>query len=245
VARSAISTYHEPIEGLRVGEHKLIIQLMKGVNIKNPPKPRYCVIWDVEVVLNCLRNFPADDEATLKLLTKKTVMLLALATVSRGNELRILDIGLMSQTDSKMVFFFKERPKGCRGSKTPEPLEVIASGLDLCPLKTTRAYIERTQYPNRDSQLFLSTKAPFKPVCSATIGYWIKDTLSLAGVDVNAFKSHSTRSAASSGAAARGASVQDILHRGQWSAASTWQQFYNKQISSKNSRFQDALFKKL
>ena len=172
-------------------------------------------------------------------------MLLALATVSRGNELKLLNIDLMSQTDSKMVFFFKERPKGCRGSKSPEPLEIIASGMDLCPLSTTREYIKKTQYSNRDSQLFLSTKAPFKPVCPATIGSWIKDILSLAGVNVQAFKSHSTRSAASSGAAVRGASVQDILHRGQWSAASTWQRFYNKQISSENARFQDALFKKL
>ena len=217
---------------------------MKGVNIQNPPKPRYTVIWDVEIVLNCLRNFPADDDSTLQLLTKKTAMLLALSTVSRGNELRLLDISLMSKTDSKLVFFFKERPKNCKGPNLPEPLEVFASGLDICPLKTTEAYIKRTNYENRNSQLFLSTLSPFKPVTSVTIGSWIKDILKLAGVDVQAFKGHSTRSAATSGAAVRGASVQDILHRGQWSSASTWQRFYNKNISSENSRFQAALFKK-
>ena len=178
-------------------------------------------------------------------MTKKTAMLLALATVSRGNELKLLSTAHMSKTDEKLVFFFKERTKGCRGQKLPKPLEVIASGMDLCPMKTTVAYLARTKYVDRDPQLFLSTKAPFNPVTSATIGTWIKDILKAAGVDIEAFKSQSTRSEASSGAAIRGASVEDILHRGQWSAASTWQRFYNKNISSGNVRFQDALFKKL
>ena len=44
VVRSAISAYHHPIEGTRVGKHPVISNLMKGVNTLRPAHPRYCVI---------------------------------------------------------------------------------------------------------------------------------------------------------------------------------------------------------
>jgi len=214
---------------------------MKGIDIKNPPKPRYCVIWDVEIVLKCLKDLPSDESSPIQLLTKKTAMLLALTTVSRGSELQLLDTSLMARSESKLVFFFKERPKNCRGNKSPKPLEVFASGSELCPVKTTETYLKRTQYENRDPQLFLSVVAPHKGVSRPTIANWIKDILKMSGVDTDKFKAHSSRAAATSGARDRGASIEEILQRGQWSSKSTWQRFYNKKVSSKSENFQRTL----
>jgi integrase len=219
--------------------------LQKGVGNRIPPKPRYCVIWDVEVVLDYLRDKCSDDsKLSIMELSEKTVALLALATASRGSELRLLDISLMAETESKIHFWFKEQPKGCRGQKLPKPLEVLASGMQLCPVRTTRAYIKRTAYEKRPSQLFLSTYAPYHPISRATIGRWLTNVLGKAGIDTAAFGAHSFRSATTSAAAYRGVTIEDILDRGQWSSDSNWQKFYNREIQSGNSRFQESLFKK-
>ena len=44
--RSAISAYHEKVEGLPTGKHQLVYQLMQGIANQRPPQPRYTEIWD-------------------------------------------------------------------------------------------------------------------------------------------------------------------------------------------------------
>ena len=243
VARAAISAFHANIGGRPVGAHPWVTLLHKGVSNQNPPKPKYCFIWDVETVLKVLRtDYKDENQLSLMELTEKTVMLLALASARRGSELKLLDINLMAQTESKLQFWFKAQTKGCRGHRLPKPLEIVASGSDLCPVRTTREYLKRTASTERPSQLFIATVKPHKEVTRATIGRWLQNVLKRAGVDVEAFKSHSTRSASTSAAHRQGISIEDILERGQWSNDSTWQKFYNKEIVSATDRFQMSLF---
>ena len=49
--------------------------------------------------------------------------------------------------------------------------------------------------------------------------------------------------AASSSAKARGATIEDIMKRGNWSNKYTWQKYYNRNIVSAGRRFQEALLK--
>ena len=46
--RSAISSVHEKIDGLPVGQHPTITRLVKGVFNVRPPLPRYSSTWDVQ-----------------------------------------------------------------------------------------------------------------------------------------------------------------------------------------------------
>ena len=67
--RSAISAYHVPIEGFKVGAHPLVSSLMKGVSNERPPQPKYRYIWNVEQVLESMRKLPgnkqlADDQGS-------------------------------------------------------------------------------------------------------------------------------------------------------------------------------------
>ena len=104
VHRSAISAYHSKVEGYKVGEHPLISTIIKGAGILRPPQPRYCIIWDVEDVLDFLRS--QDTETIgLPLLTWKTAMLTALAAASRGGEIKLLRTDLMGKSDNKITFF--------------------------------------------------------------------------------------------------------------------------------------------
>ena len=85
---------------------------------------------------------------------------------------------------------------------------------------------------------------PHDQVSPATIGGWLKQLLSRIGVDTSKFRGHSTRSAASSKASIRGATIKDIMERGLWRQSSTWQQFYNKNIVDTPATIQCALLRR-
>ena len=50
--RSAISAFHEYIDGLPVGNHPRICSFVSGVFNLRPPKPIYMFVWDVKQVLD-------------------------------------------------------------------------------------------------------------------------------------------------------------------------------------------------
>ena len=78
-------------------------------------------------------------------------------------------------------------------------------------------------------QLFLSHKTGF-PVAKSTISRWIKEVLSVSGIDTARFLPGSTRSASVSAAARRGASLAQILGAGDWSNLGTYQRFYKRTV---------------
>ena len=79
-------------------------------------------------------------------------------------------------------------------------------------------------------QLLLSHMRPYKEAQSPTIANWGKLVFKMVGIDTSLYMAHSCRSASTSKAKVLGISLKDILKRGQWSGASTWQRHYNKQI---------------
>jgi hypothetical protein len=77
----------DPIEGHKIGEHPLIVQLLKGCYNVKPPQPRYNSLWDPEVVISYFSSLGPNDGLSLTLLSRKLAMLLALATISRAAEI--------------------------------------------------------------------------------------------------------------------------------------------------------------
>lgn len=99
----------------------------------------------------------------------------------------------------------------------------------LCPITSLKAYLEATKYKDRDDKIFLSYIRPYNSVTSSTIARWLKTTLGEAGI--TGYTGHSTRSAATSKAAASGLSAKTILAAANWSPrSSTFQRFYCKDI---------------
>jgi hypothetical protein len=75
-----LSSTLEAIDGHKIGEHPLVVQLLKGCfNIK-PPQPRYNHFWDPEVIMNHFNSLGENKNLSLKTLSKKLAMLLALST---------------------------------------------------------------------------------------------------------------------------------------------------------------------
>ena len=56
VYKSALSVYHNNIQGVPVGQLREVCELMSGIDNLRPPQPKYSVIWEVDSVLNYLKN---------------------------------------------------------------------------------------------------------------------------------------------------------------------------------------------
>lgn len=65
---------------------------MKGIFNKKPVLPRYNCTWNVEIVLSLLKTWKPVKDITLKNLTLKLAMLLALTTGQRMQSIFLIDI---------------------------------------------------------------------------------------------------------------------------------------------------------
>ena len=93
--RSALSGVLLPIDGFPVGQHPLVVRLLKGVQNLQPALPRYQYSWDVDKVLNYLRSLRKNEDLPLKSLTQKLAVLLALTAPKCALEPRLLDLPFM------------------------------------------------------------------------------------------------------------------------------------------------------
>jgi len=50
-ARNALSAVILPTDNVNIGSHLTVSHFMKGIYKSNPPMPRYCTTWDVNLVL--------------------------------------------------------------------------------------------------------------------------------------------------------------------------------------------------
>ena len=114
---------------------------------------------------------------------------------------------------------------------------------DLCVIQTLKVFLDRSQEwrDEKKTQLLLGINKPYKPVSISSVSRWIKGVVSLSGVDVSLFKSHSTRSTSTSRASLSAASIQEILGESRCSNESTWQKFYKKPLVSNEKNFQDRI----
>lgn len=94
----------------------------------------------------------------------------------------------------------------------------------------------------KENRLFITTKKPFKPICSQTISHWLKKTLEKSGVDITIFIAHSTRHAATSGAFAKGVNIDIIRKTAGWSRESQmFAKAYNRPIIRDKQEFARAI----
>ena len=209
---------------------------MKGVSNSRPPCPRYTSTWDVDIVLEYIINLGENEGLSLKTLSKKLALLMALTDASRCSELHALDLRFRVSKPEGVFFTLacltKKRKEG-----TPKKLFFGAFPEDsrLCVAKCLQQYeklTEKFRPANDDPKpLFLSYIKPHGPVTVQRISHWIKDMLGEAGVDTSIFKAHSVRGATTSAALAKGVSIEDILKTADWSNDTTFRRFYYRPSS--------------
>lgn len=103
----------------------------------------------------------------------------------------------------------------------------------ICPVFTLKHYLEKTKEKRKSSKLLVSFKT-FQQVTSSSIARWLKRVLELSGIDISVFQAHSFRGASCSTAYLSGVTMKDILSTANWSSASTFHRFYNRNIQDRS-----------
>lgn len=139
---------------------------MKGVYNLKPTVPKYSCVWDVSVVLKFLNSLPCNDNLSLKDLTYKLAILIALVSADRGQSIAFLDLKFLKILPSKAVFVIKKLTKTSRPGKPAKRvvLPTYTKCKKLCVTITLQCYIERTKDLRSSSILFISIFKPHKQV---------------------------------------------------------------------------------
>lgn len=245
-ARSALAAFLILDGPYSVGSHPLISRFLKGAFQLRPPKPRYSQIWDVKIVLNYLRKWSPANCLSLKQLTLKLVMLMALTSAQRAQALHKLNLEKMKLKEGSVCFGYDVLLKQHRPGNASSELKLRAYPVDrrLCVIRYLQQYICRTRHIRGEAkQLFVSFQKPHKPVTKQTISRWIKTTMSLAGIDTDTYKPHSTRAAATSAANRSEVPVEEILSKAGWSNEKTFRKYYQKPLHVEGEKFACAVLK--
>ena len=104
VLRSAISSTHQSVDGKPIGQHLLVILLLKGISNERPPRPRYTTTWDVSKVTSYLSSLGDNKTLSLKQLSKKLAMLLALISPERSSVLADLNTRYLKKHPDGFTF---------------------------------------------------------------------------------------------------------------------------------------------
>ena len=238
--RSAVSMTHTKVEGVPIGQHPLVSRLLKGIHNTRPPQPRYHSTWDVEMVTEFISFLGANEQLSIKHLSRKLALLMALVEVSRTSELQALDLRFRVYKPEGILFKLPSLTKKRNPGLPPKELffGAFPANTHLCVVKCLQQYETVTeQYRPKEQEpnpLFLSYIRPYKPITSQRIAHWIKNLLEEAGVDTSVFKAHSVRGASATVALNKGVSLSDILNTADWSKDSTFRRFYYRPTESNN-----------
>ncbi|XP_031331708.1 uncharacterized protein LOC116179757 isoform X4 [Photinus pyralis] len=227
--RSAIAQ----IAGPEIASDFRVKRFFKGVFSLRPPRPRYENVWDPDIALGYAR---ALNNKTLSLpcLTKKLVLLLALATGQRIQTLSLINIDNIVVLNDKVEIRIPNRIK-TSGVNKLQPLLVLPfykTDPNLCVAGVLLEYLKRTKEDRGQCMsLFITNKKPHRRASTQTIGRWIGQALKDCGLDTSQFKPQSTRHASTSKAARSGVSYDTIRLAAGWSSKSnTFARFYNRPV---------------
>lgn len=206
-----------------------------------PLRPKYQKTWDVSIVLNFIKTYFPLESLSLKKLTEKLLILLALITAHRAQTLTLINIDNIKFFPSKIEILIPDTIKTSGPGKF-QPLLVIPffeEKPELCVASTLIHYLEQTKdLRGNVKNLFISFKKPHKPVVTQTISRWIKCILYTCGVDTSHYDAHSVRHAATSQAFKKGISLDIIRSTAGWSkTSSVFARFYNKPITEGKQDF--------
>ena len=120
---------------------------MRAIFNQRTPTSKYQFTWDVDTVLNEILSWGDNDVLTIKLLTWKLVMLLALASEGGSSELSLLNCNCMQQQCSFIYFELPKHTKTCRPGLDNRKItfEAFKENGTLCIVNCINDYIKHTQ----------------------------------------------------------------------------------------------------
>lgn len=249
--RSAISAYHDYVDGRKAGEHPKLVKLLKGVFNCRTPKKLPPPEWSLDKVLRSLRRLPYEPlkEASLKWLTLKTVFLVGICSASRSSDLArfgFSDLYLKFVNSSEGVRLTPRLlKKQCR--PTHFRSESYIARFDdpkLDPVRALKIYLERVKGKRKQDGLFMvygKGKRAGMNASSQTISKWMVEVISKAEPKLTNIRAHSTRAMATSVAFAQGECLEKIMKTADWSSDNVFAKHYLQEKLSREGSFTKAV----
>ena len=117
--RSAMSAYQEKAEGVSIGQHPKVCQLLSGIFNKRPSQPKYIANWDISKVTDYIDTLGNDENFFIKIITLKLTTLLAIISSNRASELTYLGTRHIAFKENSVIFHFSKLTKTWKKSKSP------------------------------------------------------------------------------------------------------------------------------
>ncbi|XP_013923459.1 PREDICTED: dnaJ homolog subfamily C member 13 [Thamnophis sirtalis] len=244
---TALSTVVGGGQGRSLSQHSRVKAFLKGATNLRPPTVHCYPTWNLTLVLRALTSAPFEpiQSISLRLLTLKTVFLVAITSARRVSELAVLSVraDLCIFHPNRVVLrldpSFRRsircstglRSSSFRTSARTRPIPKSASGTIWMFIEPSDVMLS-ARPRSEDQGLFVS----FQPssmgqkVSSHTIGQWLKACIALAYDSQSQpvprrIMPHSTRSAATTAAWATQASVE-ICRAATWASPSPFIRHY-------------------
>ena len=248
---------------LNIGSNTDIARLIASFYRDKPKKSRPLPKWDLALVLHKLTQppFEPQEECTLKLITWKTVFLLALASGKRRSEIHAwthdgtLCLGNWEQVQlTPSPSFIAKNQLAKEGPHIVSPVIIPALKSDqdsrdldilLCPVRALKHYLDRTKDSRTGRHLlFISYKLGHsKDIQCSTISSWIKHTIQFCysraettDMVLTGVKAHDVRAFAASKAFYGGTSLDQIMQACHWRSHNTFTKFYLKDLTGQDQK---------
>lgn len=233
---------------LKEDDQNIIKRILKGMYNSNPPKPKYNFTWDPHPVLNKMAEWFPLDKISVKQLTFKMVVLLALISGQRLQTLAKINIKHIKETNDSLQVFIIEKLK-TSGKNRLQPVLILPffrEKPELCLASVILQYLKVTASlrPEKEEKLILTLKNPIHAASSQTISHWIKHILGDCGIDTDIFSAYSSRHASTSAAFRGGANIESIRKAAGWTERSkVFSNFYNKPLVADSCDFANSLLR--
>ena len=250
--RSAIAAIHRGFDdGSTVGNNQIIAQLLRGMFQQRPRVKRLPPSWSINEVLFALSAPPYEpiQNATLELLTFKTLFLIAAASARRRGCLHSL---------TTKPGFIRFDPTGVR--LLPDPLFLaknqsmsfspgeiflpslkgassIAEDRFCCPVRALKWYLEKTKAVRTSERLFIIPRSPYTPAAKDTISKWISNLIKPFATKDEVVRAHDIRGHSTSKAWFSRVPLEDIMRAAAWQTPSSFVSHYLTDTVSSEGAF--------
>ena len=229
--------------------------MLDGLKRSSAQSRKTCPSWDIRIVLAYLRDVCEPlDKLSLRLLTLKTVFLVAMATARRISGIHAIsglsqDIAFDEDFSVDLTFLPEFRAKNQKSLQLSRPFSItsISNLLNdddadnlLCPVRALKQYLKRTaSFRNNKRRLFISVNPGYdRDITKSTISRWIKNVIILAydhhssssHVGPLIVKAHELRAISTSLAAMLGTPIESIMKSAFWTSATTFTSYYIRDV---------------
>lgn len=235
--KSVVSTLCNTDTSGHLSSHVLVKHILKSIALKNP-KTAKPPVWDVSKLTEFLTNYTVDVTNNFQI-SRHTAILLLLCSGRRIHDLTLLTIDPSHcvRSDDNIIFWPRFGSKTDSSTYRQSGWKMLSNS-NNCKLnpvfwihKTIDLLKERRDTA-KSFNLFVTVRGVAKPASRTIIAGWIKTLFKEAGITA---APGSVRSAVASKSWLENHSLDEILARGNWRSANTFQNYYRREVMENNS----------